>query len=461
VSVDLSVIEHCFGGGIPAVLATAAADGTPNITYISRAHRMGDDRLALSNQFMSKTARNLAANPRASLLLIDPLTHDEYRLAMVYERTERHGRVFERLRADVDALAEMQGMHGVFRLRSADVFRVVEITLVEPHRSSVTIERPTPKASLHAVSELCARVARAGDLDVLVDTLLDGLGQLLGHRHVVLWLLDETGTSLYSVAARGYTGDAVGAEVALGDGMIGQAAQRCEPMRIGNLHQMAKYARSIAERIDDAGGVRPGRTVTPPTTPDVESRMVVPLVALGALVGTLVVESADVVAYGDEDEHALVAVAASFAGALAHARLIDRDDAAPEITPAAISAAAPADAAAERVLRFFDVDGSVFLDGDYLIKGVAGRVLWRLAQQHVADGRTEFTNKELRLDPTLDLPGFKDNLESRLILLQRRLDERAAPMQIVKTGRGRFRFDVAVALRLVDGVSGSAVAASP
>jgi hypothetical protein len=124
----------------------------------------------------------------------------------------------------------------------------------------------------------------------------------------------------------------------------------------------------------------------------------------------------------------------------AHERAAGDAGAAEHLTRAAM---APPSPATTRV-RFFAVDGSTFLDGDYLIKGVAGRVLWVLLGHHAREGRIDFTNKEVRLDPSLELPELRDNLESRLILLKRRLDERDAPIRIEKTGRGRFRL-------LVDG----------
>jgi hypothetical protein len=70
---------------------------------------------------------------------------------------------------------------------------------------------------------------------------------------------------------------------------------------------------------------------------------------------------------------------------------------------------------------------------------VAGAIFLKLLRDHATTHRIEFSNKELRLDPKLRLPDVTDNLEARLILLERRLTERRAPMRIEKTGRGRFR----------------------
>jgi hypothetical protein len=77
-----------------------------------------------------------------------------------------------------------------------------------------------------------------------------------------------------------------------------------------------------------------------------------------------------------------------------------------------------------------------------VIKGVAGNVLWKLLRDHDQDGRTDFSNRELRLSPELGLPDVSDNLEARLVLLGRRLADRQPCVRIEKTGRGRFRLHV-------------------
>ena len=125
--IELSRLRACFEGIIPAVIATASADGTPNVTHLSKVHYVDDDHVALSNQFFSKTVRNLAENPYASVLLVDPIEYCEYRLELRYERTERRGPIFDRLHNDVEAMAALTGMQGVFKLRSADIYRVTAL----------------------------------------------------------------------------------------------------------------------------------------------------------------------------------------------------------------------------------------------------------------------------------------------------------------------------------------------
>ena len=136
---------------------------------------------------------------------------------------------------------------------------------------------------LAALAELAAGNGRAGDLDVLVDAALEVLDRALGYEHSQLLLREEEGQRLYTITSRG--ADSIGAEVVVGDGLIGMAAQRCEPIAVGNLLQMAKYSRSMRRQFEDSGGVRPGREVPTPGLDDADSRLVVPAKALGSWSG--------------------------------------------------------------------------------------------------------------------------------------------------------------------------------
>jgi adenylate cyclase len=453
----LHQLGRCFEGAVPAIVATASAAGVPNITYLSAVRLVDDDHVALSNQFFSKTTRNLVENPRASVMVIDPVNYDEYRLTLVYERTERHGPVFEQLRHDVDVAAAHQGMQDVFRLRAADLYRVVTVEQLTtaPLPDEVDLRRAAERHDqlppMDRLAELTGRLSRCTDLDALVGTTVDGLAELLGYEHCLLLLLDETGTRLFTIASHGYSAEGVGSEVVVGEGIIGMAAARAIPIRIGNLRQMAKYSRSVRRAFEDHGDLEPGRDIAVPGLPLAESRVAVPAVALGQVVGVLVVESTEQVAFDDADEAVMAIVAAAVANAIEVARGLEGVAEPVLRTSGAPPGGAPDEVPATRV-RFFAADGSTFVDGEYLIKGVAGRILWSLLRHHRDEGRTEFTNKEVRLDPTLELPELRDNLESRLILLKRRLEERDVPIRIEKTGRGRFRLVIRrpVVLDVVD-----------
>ena len=43
----LHAIRPCFEGAVPAVIATCALDGTPNVSYISEVHYVDPQHVAL------------------------------------------------------------------------------------------------------------------------------------------------------------------------------------------------------------------------------------------------------------------------------------------------------------------------------------------------------------------------------------------------------------------------------
>jgi len=315
--------------------------------------------------------------------------------------------------------------------------------------SSADLRPGDPKTAdtLAALANLTERLGRCRDLDDVLTTSLESLDSLFHFRYSLFMMLDETGSSLYTIASHGYDRAGIGSEVLVGVGIIGAVASQQRPMRIGNLRHMISYGRAIQGSTDPGEGIT---EIALPGLPTVASQLAAPAMVANRLLGVLAVESEQLGAFTDVDESLLTVVAHVVASAIELDRVAGRTPATPFATPPEDGAgsAEPAVSASVATIRYFPTDGSTFMDGEYLIKGVAGRILWRLLSDHQEHGRTEFTNREVRLDRSLELPAYRDNLESRLVLLQRRLDERQAPVRIRKSGRGKFRLELEAAIIL-------------
>ena len=442
-TLSLAAIRDCLEGAVPATIATCSADATPNVSYVSHIHYVDESHVALSYQFFSKTRDNVLANPHATALVIHPETGARYCLDLRYLRTETAGPLFEKMKARLSGIASHTGMAGVFRLRGSDVYRVESIAPV-PGPSLALAPR---RSLLGALRECAERISQAADLGALLDSSLALLDQAFGIKHAIVLILDGTGSRLYTVASRGYAQSGVGSEIAAGCGVIGVAAAQATPIRVTHMTAEYSYSRAMRESAEREGLAGLIETSIPlPGLADSRSQLAVPILMAGRVQGVLYVESREDLRFGYDDEDALVA----FAAALGLAMLYLQQSS--ELAePAGAGGSGPKPPGGAPVLvRHYAADDSVFIGDDYLIKGGAGAIFAKLLRDGLRQGRTEFTNRELRLDASLRLPEVGDNLEARLILLQRRLEERCEFLRIVKTGRGRFRLETSRAYRLED-----------
>jgi len=117
-------LKPVMRNGIPAFLVTCSASGVPNTTIISQAYWVDFQHVALSFQFFNKTVRNIRANPHASLCLADIEGYANWLLDIEYDHSETEGPVFDEMDMQIEAIASMVGMKGIFKLRAADIFRV-------------------------------------------------------------------------------------------------------------------------------------------------------------------------------------------------------------------------------------------------------------------------------------------------------------------------------------------------
>jgi adenylate cyclase len=441
---SLFAVRRMMEGVVPPSLATASADHVPNVSYLSLAEYVDPLHVALSYQFFNRSRENVLATKRASLTLDDPYTGAGVVMQLEYERTETEGPVFERLRAKLMGVASHVGMDNVFHLRGADIYRVREMRRV-PGRKE--LPAALPRVDLPTNSRLLSeRMAHCEDLADLLDTLLCGLGELLRIDYAMLWLFDSAQAVLTLLASRGYDIDGAGAEISIGEGIVGTAVREGVPIRVGHMMNMATYARAVRERADKLGlapVLKAG--IALPGLKEPRSQLAVPLRARGRVLGALLVESKHDQYFGYDDEDALMMLCGQFAVAMS---LMQPAEVEPVVATSVKGALPQETGGAPLRLRRFARDNSIFLDDEYLIRGVAGAILWKLVGEFLRSGRREFSNRELRLAPELRLPDVQDNLEVRLLLLQRRLAEQNAAIRLEKAGRGRIRLVVSRPLAL-------------
>ncbi|MBR0556411.1 GAF domain-containing protein [Ciceribacter sp. L1K23] len=434
--IPLSTIRDSFEGVIPSIIATTDRYGVPNVSYLSHVYYVDEQHVALSNQFFSKTADNVAANGLATVMVVDGLTGQQHILDLVFSGSEDSGRIFNQVERHL-ALLE-QGMSHVMKLKAVDIYRVEDCRPVPAaHPLELPSQLEAGRDHISQTARLTQCLSEESDPEKLLDCALEGLEELFGFRHSMVLVPDESRSRLTTIASRGYEQFGFGSEIAFGDGVIGLAAKAMEPVRVTDFSRGRRYVAAVRAMSGSEGGVH----IPLPALPAPLSQLAVPMLAQGRLIGVLFTESEKAFTFRHADEQSLRVIAAQLALSLSYA-MNERERHEPETAHAAPSAPIHAGGKSVVALRFYPRDASLFVDGEYLIRGVPGRLLWHMLEQYATSGRQDFLNREIRRDKSLQLPDFKDNLETRLILLRRRLDEKGGPIRLTRPERGRMRLEV-------------------
>jgi adenylate cyclase len=460
--IRLESLASCFQGLIPATLFTCSKDGVPNGAFISHIEFVDGARVALSFQFFNKSKKNISENPNALVRLIDPDTSQGWRLRLRYVRSETSGPVFDRMALRIEAIASYSGLKGIFKLLAADIYEVVAVEAIEdegPRAASQWSERTRPPASvftLHAMQELSERIHRAESLEGLLDSLLEGLEFSCGFTHSMILMPAADDGTLVTIASRGYAENGAGAEVRIGEGIVGVVAEARKPIRISGLIRQMLYAYAVHKRASEEGLCPHEHRIALPGLAAPDSQLGIPLLNRGELIGVLCIESEQPYRFHEEDKTAIELLGGYLAIAIHAMAMRERDraettdaSAPPSPAPASKPVAVAKPAARRREVAYYSADECILVDGEYLIRSLPAKIFWKLLMTRQAEGRVEFTNRELRLDKTLNLPEWKDNLESRLLLLRRRLEQKCPDLRIVPKARGRFALQLGADVVLV------------
>jgi adenylate cyclase len=458
-SLGLERLASCFQGIIPSMFYTCAKDGTPNAAYLSQVEYVDPTHVALSFQFFNKSRRNITENPHAVVHVGDPDTAQGWALRLKFERSETSGPIFDRMFWRIEAIASYCGMKGIFKLLAADIYQVESVERIpeedgQTDRSAPPLRArpPDPVFTMKALQDLSLQINTADSLEHLLDSIVVGLKRHFNFSHSMIALTSDKPNTLVMIASRGYEQGGAGAEVQFGEGIIGLVAEAKKPIRISGLLRGMLHAYAAKRRAEEAGWCPDDRRVPLPGLENPSSQLGVPLMVRGELIGVLCIESETPYRFHEEDKTAIELLGSYLAVAIQNMQWQqdedhDGDDGDANRVGAGSS---PPPAEASREVTYYRGEEVVMLDGDYLIRSLPARILWKLLQAHQREGRAEFTNRELRLDKSLGLPDFKDNLETRLLLLRRRLEQKSGDIRLVTRGRGRFALEVTGKVALIE-----------
>ena len=156
--------------------------------------------------------------------------------------------------------------------------------------------------TLEALAEIGREMSSILDLDALLGRIAGLTKRLISYRTFGIWLINEQTHELEMKLAVRYGVEAESRRVRLGEGLVGWAAQRKEPVLVADVSKDPRYINLVE---------------------DVRSELVIPMLIKGRCIGVFDLESPELDAFSKEHKELLTLLASQAAVAIDNARLYE------------------------------------------------------------------------------------------------------------------------------------------
>ena len=171
------------------------------------------------------------------------------------------------------------------------------------------------------IQQISSEITSTLDLEEVLEIVLRAMDGVLGFEHSMILLKDVADDVLRVAATRGYAEQGTGAQVRMGEGIVGVVGERRKMMRMGNIGASMRYVKSVRARMEASGEIGPAQPAARlPGLTDAQSQLALPLTVKDRLVGVLAVESRAPNAFDELDEVLLRIVGNQAATAIDNAR---------------------------------------------------------------------------------------------------------------------------------------------
>ncbi|GMK39698.1 hypothetical protein PCCS19_27530 [Paenibacillus sp. CCS19] len=280
-----------FEGALPACLVTGSAEGIPNIANLTRVWHAEPHCIAIANQLLNKTYRNLMENPFALLKMVNPHDLIHWEVSVRYVRSEYEGALFEQIRQDIETVSWVAGVPLPAPLRSVVVFEVVSVR--QCVEESVHL-KPAPETY--------------GDL-------LNVLAAVHEWNRLSYWIPGENDQDVKLQASRGVPGagvDAAAFESMKRLALLVKSDRRI--VRLTNIRSQLRYLHSIRSESE----AQEDRLETPLTEATPVSYLAFPILSSHAVIGIVCCEgnSGQMASVHSREDRYLTGLAAKLGEAL-------------------------------------------------------------------------------------------------------------------------------------------------